>query len=175
LPAATAGADGHQADGVGGARGQEHCGTVLRDRLLVSCFLLMLIETSVYMQAFTTLPYGFAMAVNGIVIVALQPVAGAWLGRHDHATVIACGIAFLGLGYALTALASTTWEYAGSVGVWTIGEILANATAVAVVSAMAPPRARSRRRGSWRSGPPSAGEYGRPRDEPGTVRYKFLS
>jgi MFS family permease len=132
---------------------------VLRDRLLVSFFLLMLIETTVYMQAFTTLPlamsgsglpaqaYGFAMAVNGIVIVALQPVAGAWLGRHDHAIVIACGIAFLGLGYALTALASTTWEYAGCVSVWTVGEILANATAVAVVSAMAPPRLRGRYNG----------------------------
>lgn len=151
LPAATADAGGHQAAGGFGA--------VLRDRLLVSFFLLMLIETSVYMQAFTTLPlamsgsglpaqaYGFAMAVNGIVIVALQPVAGAWLGRHDHATVIACGIAFLGLGYALTTLASTTWQYAGCVGVWTIGEILANATAVAVVSAMAPPRLRGRYNG----------------------------
>jgi predicted MFS family arabinose efflux permease len=74
---------------------------VLRDRLLVSFFLLMLIASSVYMQAYTTLPlamsgsglpaqaYGFAMAVNGIVIVALQPVAGAWLERRDHARVIA--------------------------------------------------------------------------------------
>ena len=133
--------------------------TVLRDRLLVSFFLLMLIETSVYMQAYTTLPlamsasglhaqaYGLAMAVNGIVIVALQPVAGAWLGRRDHATVIACGIGFLGLGYGLTALASTTWQYAGCVAVWTIGEILANATAVAVVTAMAPPRLRGRYNG----------------------------
>jgi MFS family permease len=33
------------------------------------------------------------------------------------------------------------------VGVWTIGEILANATAVAVVSAMAPPRLRGRYNG----------------------------
>jgi MFS family permease len=94
LPAATV---GDQADG--------GFGEVLRDRLLVAFFLLMLIETSVYMQAFTTLPlamswsglpaqaYGFAMAVNGIVIVALQPVAGAWLERRDHAKVIACGIA----------------------------------------------------------------------------------
>jgi MFS family permease len=148
LPAVTA---GDQPDG--------GFSTVLRDRLLVSFFLLMLIETSVYMQAFTTLPlamsgsglpaqsYGLAMAVNGIVIVALQPVAGAWLGRRDHATVIACGIGFLGLGYALTTLASTTWQYAGCVAVWTIGEILANATAVAVVAAMAPPRLRGRYNG----------------------------
>lgn len=142
-----------------GDRGGQHYGAVLRDRLLVSFFLLMLIETSVYMQAFTTLPlamsgsglpaqaYGFAMAVNGIVIVALQPVAGAWLERRDHARVIAWGIAFLGLGYGLTALASSTWEYAGCVAIWTIGEILANATAVAVVSGLAPPRLRGRYNG----------------------------
>ena len=149
LPAVPA---GDQADGGG-------FGEVMRDRLLVSFFLLMLIETSVYMQAFTTLPlamsgsglpaqaYGFAMAVNGIVIVALQPVAGAWLERRDHAKVIACGIVFLGLGYGLTALASTTWQYASCVGIWTIGEILANATAVAVVSGLAPPRLRGRYNG----------------------------
>jgi MFS family permease len=132
---------------------------VLRDRLLVSFFLVMLIATSVYMQAYTTLPlamsgsglpaqaYGFAMAVNGIVIVALQPVAGAWLERLDHARVIACGIVFFGVGYGLTALASTTWQYASCVGIWTIGEILANGTAVAVVSGLAPPRLRGRYNG----------------------------
>jgi MFS family permease len=151
VPETLPAADGERADGGFGA--------VLRDRLLVSFLLLMLIETCVYMQAYTTLPlamsasglhaqsYGLAMAVNGIVIVALQPAAGAWLGRLDHATVIAAGICFLGLGYGLTALAATTWEYAACVAVWTIGEILGNATAAALVAALAPPRLRGRYNG----------------------------
>jgi MFS family permease len=132
---------------------------VFRDRLLVTFLLVMLIDTCVYMQAYTTLPlamaasglhaqsYGLAMAVNGLVIVALQPAAGAWLGRRDQSAVIAAGIGFLGLGYGLTALATTTWEYAACVAIWTIGEILGSATAAAVVSALAPPRLRGRYNG----------------------------
>lgn len=134
----------------------EGFGTAARDRLLIGFLLVTLIETTVYMQAYTTLAlamsargltaqaYGLTMAVNGIVIVALQPVTGAWLGRRDHATVIACGIAFLGLGYGLTALATTTWEYAACVAIWTIGEILTMSTGAAVVAALAPPRLRGR-------------------------------
>ena len=129
---------------------------VLRDRLLVAFLLVALIQTCVYMQAYTTLAlamsarglpaqaYGLTMAVNGIVIVALQPVTGAWLERRDHATVIACGIGFLGVGYGLTSLAAATWEYASCVGIWTIGEILTTGTAAAVVAALAPARLRGR-------------------------------
>jgi len=132
---------------------------VLRDRLLVAFLLVTLIQTCVYMQAYTTLAlamsarglpaqaYGLTMAVNGIVIVAVQPVTGAWLGRRDHATVIACGIGFLGLGYGLTSLATATWEYAACVAVWTIGEILTTSTAAAVVNALAPARLRGRYNG----------------------------
>jgi hypothetical protein len=32
------------------------------------------------------------MAVNGILIVARQPVVGGWLGKHDHCTVLAAGL-----------------------------------------------------------------------------------
>lgn len=131
-------------------------GIVLRDRLLVAFLCVTLVQATVYMQAYTTLAlamssrglsaqaYGLTMAVNGLVIVAVQPVTGAWLGRRDHATVIACGIAFLGLGYGLTALATTTWEYAACVAIWTIGEILTTSTTTAVVAALAPPRLRGR-------------------------------
>ena len=129
---------------------------MFRDRLLVAFLLVMLIETGVYMQAYTTLPlamsarglpaqaYGLAMAVNGLVIVAVQPVAAGWLGRRDKATMIFCGIGCFGLGFGLTALAATTWEYGVCVAIWTIGEILTNATAVALIAGLAPPRLRGR-------------------------------
>lgn len=132
---------------------------VLRDPLMVSFTLLILLVMCVYMQAYTTLPlamrasglspqaFGVAMAVNGLVIVAAQPVAGAWLGRRDHTTVLACGITCTGLGFGLMALASATWQYAACVAIWTIGEILDNATASAIVAALAPPRLRGRYNG----------------------------
>lgn len=143
----------------GGGRDEGGFGAVLRDPVFVSFLLLTLIVECVYMQAYTTLPlamsgsglpaqaYGLAMAVNGIVIVAVQPVVAGWIGRRDKATMIACGIGCFGLGFGLTALASTTWEYGGCVAIWTIGEILTNATAVALIAGLAPPRLRGRYNG----------------------------
>ena len=133
--------------------------TVLRDPLFVAFLLLALVAECVYMQAYTTLPlamtgsglpaqaYGLAMAVNGIVIVAVQPVTAAWLGRRDKTTMIAGGVGLFGLGFGLTALATTTWEYALCVAIWTLGEILTNATAVALIAGLAPPRLRGRYNG----------------------------
>lgn len=108
------------------------------------------------MQAYTTLPlairhsglsaqaYGLAMAVNGIVIVAVQPFTGAWLGRRDHSTVLACGIAVIGTGFGLTVLAAATWSYAATAAVWTLGEILTSSMGPAIVASLAPPHLRGR-------------------------------
>lgn len=143
----------------GGGQAGGGFATALRDRLFVSLLLLTLIAESVYMQAYTTLPlamsgsglpaqaYGLAMAVNGVVIVAVQPVTGAWLGRRDKADMIAAGIGLFGLGFGLMALASTAWQYALCVAIWTLGEILTNATAVALIAGLAPPRLRGRYNG----------------------------
>ena len=142
-----------------GAGGRGGYATALRDPVLVSFTLLTLLVMCVYMQAYTTLPlaitraglspqaYGIAMAVNGLVIVAAQPVAGAWLRRRDHITVLTCGIACTGLGFGLTALASATWQHAACVAVWTVGEILESSVASAVLAALAPPRLRGRYNG----------------------------
>jgi MFS family permease len=131
----------------------------LRDPVLVSFTLLTLVVMCVYMQAYTTLPlvitraglppqaYGIAMAVNGLVIVAAQPVTGSWLGQRDHVAVLTAGIVCTGLGFGLTALATATWQYAACVAIWTVGEILSNAVAAAVLAALAPPRLRGRYNG----------------------------
>jgi MFS family permease len=70
--------------------------------------------------------------------------AGCWLGQRDHAAVLACGIVCTGLGFGLTAFASSAWQYAACVAVWTVGEILANAVTGAVLAALAPARLRGR-------------------------------
>ena len=136
--------------------GPESLATVFRDRLFLSFALLGLLSSCVFMQGFTTLPlamsraglpaqgFGIAMAVNGLVIVVAQPVMGAWLGRRDHAAVLACGIGFLGLGFGLTSLATTVGQYAACVAVWAVGEILITNIAPVVVAALAPERLRGR-------------------------------
>lgn len=140
----------------GSGPGQESLGAVFRDRLFLSFALLGLLSSCVFMQAFTTMPlamsraglpaqgYGIAMAVDGLVIVVAQPVTGAWLGRRDHATVLACGIGFLGVGFGLTSLTTTVGEYAACVAVWAVGEILITNIAPVVVAALAPERLRGR-------------------------------
>ena len=136
------------------AGGRGGFATALRDPVLMSFTLLTLVVMCVYMQAYTTLPiaitraglsaqvYGAAMAVNGLVIVTVTPAAGSWLGQRDHAAVLACGIVCTGLGFGLTSLASSAWQYAACVAVWTVGEILSNAVTGAVLAALAPARLR---------------------------------
>ena len=68
--------------------------------------------------------YGLAMAVNGLLIIALQPLVSGWLGKHDHSTVLAGGFVIVGLGFGLTALAGSVVTYAATVVVWTLGEIV---------------------------------------------------
>jgi MFS family permease len=136
------------------AGGRGGFATALRDPVLMSFTLLTLVVMCVYMQAYTTLPlaitraglsaqvYGVAMAVNGLVIVTVTPAIGSWLGQRDHAAVLACGIVCTGLGFGLTSLASSAWQYAACVAVWTVGEILSNAVTGAVLAALAPARLR---------------------------------
>ncbi len=131
-------------------------GTALRDPVFAGFSLIALAAACVYMQAYTTLPlamsasglapqaYGVAMAANGLTIVVAQPATGAWLGRRDPASVLACAVAVLGLGFGLTAIASATWQYAACVIVWTVGEILETSVAAALVASLAPPRLRGR-------------------------------
>lgn len=132
---------------------------VLRDPLMLGFALLSLMVACVYMQAYTTLPlavrasglsaqaYGLALAVNGIVIVAIQPLLGPWLGRHDPSRVLAGGIVVLGAGFGLTSLAAAIWSYAATVAVWTVGEILISSVGPAVVAALAPAHLRGRYNG----------------------------
>jgi MFS family permease len=136
-------------------------GDVLRDKVMVCYTLLLLAFAFVLMQAFTTLPlamhadglapqdYGIAIAVNGIAIIIVQPVVNTWLARWDRSVVIATGYLVLGAGYGLTSLAGPLWSYAGTVLVWTLGEILMASVGQAIVADLAPAHLRGRYSGLW--------------------------
>ncbi|MBO2446243.1 MFS transporter [Actinomadura barringtoniae] len=134
---------------------------VLRDRLMVACTLTMLAYTFVLMQCMTTMPlamkeqglgpasYGVVIAVNGIVIVTVQPLVGAWLSRMNHSLVLSVGMAVVGVGFGMFAFATSLWAYATIVLIWTIGEITVAAVAKALVADLAPPHLRGRYGGLW--------------------------
>ncbi|MEU7453373.1 MDR family MFS transporter [Streptosporangium roseum] len=134
---------------------------VLKDRLMVAFSVITLISTVAYSQAFTTLPlamthegfttvdYGMVIAVNGVLIVLVQPLTGDWFGRLDHSTVLAVGLAVIGAGFALTAAVSSIIGYTVSVILWTAGEIVTAGIPGAIVAALAPPHLRGRYSGMY--------------------------
>ncbi|WP_084779870.1 MDR family MFS transporter [Planobispora rosea] len=143
-------------------------GVVLRDRLMVAYIVICTLASLVYTQAFTTLPlamtgagfdktdYGLVMAVNGILIVLIQPLTGDWLGRRDPSTTLAIGFAVIAAGFALNSVVSSVAGYAATLVVWTLGEIVTAGIPGAIVAALAPAHLRGRYSGmyglSWSAG-----------------------
>lgn len=139
-----------------GSREPGSFAAVLRDRLAVGYALIVTGYTFVALQGMTTLPlamqrdgldptaYGLAAAVNGVVVITVQPLLGAWLSRQDHTVVLGAGFTVVGCGYGLTAYATGLPAYALTVLVWTLGEVVAAAVLLAVVADLAPPHLRGR-------------------------------
>lgn len=134
-------------------------GAALDDRLLLAIVALTVVGAVIYMQAFITLPlsmrdaglssaaYGLVYAVNPIVVICVQPFTLRLLVSLPRIRVYAGSIAVLGLGFGLTAFASTVWAYALTVLVWTLGEIGFNAVAPSIVADIAPEAHRGRYNG----------------------------
>jgi MFS family permease len=135
--------------------------TALTDRLMLALVGLTILGATVYMQVATTLPlaivghglptsaYGLVAGLNGVLIIVLQPFALRIVRRYDPLRVLACGHALIGLGFGLTAFASTVWEFAGTVAVWTLGEIAGAGLVAGLIADLAPPEARGRYAAVW--------------------------
>ena len=151
-------AGGAAGGAVGSAAGPTAPGyrTALRDRLLVALVLLTLGYASLYQQAQVAVAlaihdaglspsvYGTCAAINGIVIVLLQPVLTGWLSRFDRMYVLGASWALVGGGMALTGLAHAGWQFGLTVVVWTIGEVGTAGFTAALVADLAPVTARGR-------------------------------
>ncbi|NHC46532.1 MFS transporter [Motilibacter sp. K478] len=145
--------------GTGGAPGAGGYGTALRDPLLVALCALTLLQSTVYMQGYVTLPlamiedglspraYGTVIALNGVGIVVLQPLLLRWLARQDRLLVLGGASVVIGVGIGATALADSGAGYAATVLVWTVGEIGTGGAGLAIISELAPTAARGRYQG----------------------------
>lgn len=131
-------------------------GEVLRDRLLLVMAGLFLVEGILLFQAFSTLPlamradglttteFGLVIAVNGLAIVALQPLVAGRLGRMRPGRVLAGSMLVMGGGLWATAVATSVPAYGVTVLLWTFGEIGFAAVAMSAVASLAPPHMRGR-------------------------------
>ncbi len=127
-----------------------------RDRVFLIFCLATLCISMCYMQHLSTLPlfarehgigaktYGRLIALNGALIVVLQLPFTTLLRRFDRGRMIALSTVIVGAGYGLTAFAHTPIEFAGTIFVWTIGELMQLPFLVSVASDLAPADMRGR-------------------------------
>jgi MFS family permease len=124
-------------------------------KFLLFCAATLAISLT-YMQHLSTLPlflqqfgidakqYGLLIAINGAMIVVCQLPLTALLKRFDPRRMICLGSVIVGCGFGLTALAHTQLQFAGTVVVWTLGEMMQLPYLSPIVNDMAPTAMRAR-------------------------------
>ena len=134
-------------------------GQAVRDGLLLTLAAAILLGTIVYLQSFVTLPlavaadglgpeaYGLIYAVNPIVVIVAQIGVLRVIDRLPGVPTLAISAVIMGVGFGLTAVASTVPFYMLTVVVWTLGEIGFNAVGPAMVADIAPAHLRGRYNG----------------------------
>jgi MFS family permease len=63
------------------------------------------------------------LALNGLAIVVVQPLAVRLLAGRDRSTVLAVSMHLVGVGVGLDTIVHSSIGYAGSVLIWTLGQI----------------------------------------------------
>ncbi|MEN9796703.1 MAG: hypothetical protein RL653_399 [Pseudomonadota bacterium] len=100
-------------------------------------------------QGLGTQAFGMAIAVNGGLIVLLQPVVGTWVERMRRGHALAAGALLTGLGFGLYGWVTTLGGFAAGVAVWTVGEMLMSPVNSGLVADLAPETQRARYQGAY--------------------------
>ena len=131
-----------------------------RDAVFLAFALPVVLTAIIFSQCNVTLPldmtaqgmspatFGTVLAMNGVLIVLLQPFAGRALGQMRRATALAWASGLAGLGFGLHALGANVGLATLAVVVWTLGEIAQSPVASAVVADLAPPEQRGTYQGA---------------------------
>ncbi|MGA5407001.1 MDR family MFS transporter [Streptomyces lavendulocolor] len=136
-------------------------GGVLRDGRFMGVVGLSFLISLIFQQGYVGLPvamgadgfgaadFGLAMAVNGVLIVALQiPVTRVIEHRDPRGLLIASSL-LAGYGFGLTAFAGSVGVYALTVCVWTLAEIVNAPTQTSLVVRLSPLHGRGRYQGVY--------------------------
>ncbi|HUQ04660.1 MAG TPA: MFS transporter [Kofleriaceae bacterium] len=100
-------------------------------------------------QGYDQSAYGVLLAVNGVLIVLLQPGLTKW-GRHrDRTRLLALSVVLLGGGMALHGVSALIPLHVLAILFWTTGEIIAAPVNSTVVTNMASVEARGRYQGTY--------------------------
>ncbi|ALV34939.1 MFS transporter [Streptomyces sp. CdTB01] len=136
-------------------------GTVLRDGRYMGVVGLSFLVALVFQQGsvglpvamgaagFTPADYGFAIAVNGILIVALQIPLTRFIADRDPRRLLVVSSVLAGYGFGLTAFAGSVGLFALTVCVWTLGEMINAPTQTGLVVHLSPVHGRGRYQGVY--------------------------
>ncbi|MGW7366983.1 MDR family MFS transporter [Streptomyces sp. NPDC054841] len=136
-------------------------GTVLRDGRYMGVVGLSFLISLVFMQGWVGLPvamgldgwspsdYGFVVAVNGVMIVALQIPVTRFIEHRDPQRLLVISALLAGYGFGLTAFAGSIAVYAVTVCIWTLAEIVNSPTQMGLVVRLSPVHGRGRYQGVY--------------------------
>ncbi|MFF4661176.1 MDR family MFS transporter [Streptomyces sp. NPDC001381] len=136
-------------------------GTVLRDTRFMSVVGLSFLVALVFQQGSVGLPvamgaagftpagYGMAIAVNGVLIVALQIPVTRFIEHRDPRRLLVISSVLAGYGFGLTAFAGSVGVFALTVCVWTLAEIVSAPTQTGLVVRLSPAHGRGRYQGMY--------------------------
>ncbi|MFF9040147.1 MDR family MFS transporter [Streptomyces sp. NPDC014892] len=146
------------ADGASDAVG---LGTVVRDGRFMGVVGLSFLVALIFQQGsvglpvamgaagFTPADYGLAIAVNGVLIVALQIPVTRFIEHRDPGRLLVVSSVLAGYGFGLTAFAGSIGVFALTVCVWTLAEIVNAPTQTGVVVRLSPAQGRGRYQGMY--------------------------
>ncbi|MFE7973756.1 MDR family MFS transporter [Streptomyces shenzhenensis] len=136
-------------------------GTVLRDGRFMAVVGLSFLVAVVFQQGSVGLPvamgsagyspadYGMAIAVNGVLIVALQIPVTRFIEHRDPRRLLVISSLIAGYGFGLTAFAGSVGVFALTVCVWTLAEIVNAPTQTGLVVRLSPLHGRGRYQGMY--------------------------
>jgi MFS family permease len=129
---------------------------IRRDPVMLVMVAIHVVYFTMFLQSFSTLPlvmagdghgpetYGAILALNGIVIVLVQPIAVRLLDGRDTASVLAISMLLVGIGGGLGAVVHSSTLHAASILVWTLGQIGVSVMFGATFAGLAPADLRGR-------------------------------
>jgi MFS family permease len=136
-------------------------GTVLRDGRFMGVVGLSFLIALIFQQGsvglpvamgeagFTPADYGMAIAVNGVLIVALQIPVTRFIEHRDPRQLLVVSSLVAGYGFGLTAFAGSVGVFALTVCVWTLAEIVNAPTQTGLVVRLSPMHGRGRYQGMY--------------------------
>ncbi|MYS38901.1 putative MFS family arabinose efflux permease [Streptomyces sp. KhCrAH-43] len=135
--------------------------TVLRDGRFMGVVGLSFVIALIFQQGYVGLPvamgadglsssdFGTAIAVNGVLIVALQIPVTRFIQSRDPRRLLVVSSMLAGYGFGLTAFAGSVGVYALTICVWTVAEIINAPVQNGLVVQLSPAHGRGRYQGMY--------------------------